>query len=345
MSDTQYERLWQKICGDGSLLSLMHDTPQLALFVNELVVTVFDDANFEALACFDEETQFPMIALSTGCLEQVVAICQQGVAAIDSSSGCLWAALGFDGSSFASHLEFAEFLSDMVIDFIVLHELGHIARGHLQMLSAAGAAGLFEVGEDEGYVLKGLDRIAIELDADNFAVYMLVSFRRHWIKHLKRYQVFVSEQAFMATLSLAKVILFNLLAERVGLQLGRGEPSQTLKQQHFAASHPHPSIRHEFSDQILLQLADNQAQAEQFLGDSEIGYKLYVQMQQAGIFNVRTMCSWRYDSDKVAAFINQINQQLQWLVDNKGLGDQSLATQFFEQAFLGIAPSPRHEYK
>lgn len=90
MTDLHYDKLWNKFCGDGSLLDLISGTDGLSKLVNDLVVTVVEDDNFEACATYDEESGLPMIELSTGCFDTIWATCIKGIAVVSQNSALPW---------------------------------------------------------------------------------------------------------------------------------------------------------------------------------------------------------------------------------------------------------------
>ncbi|ASF48483.1 hypothetical protein [Methylovulum psychrotolerans] len=206
------------------------------------------------------------------------------------------------------------------MDFVVLHELSHIIRGHLDYYLKLSHAGLFEVDEEKE-VLPNLRRLALELDADSVALYTLIGLSEFLLTKSSLYGSIKDMAHFVVTVGLASKILFGILGE-ASLAGKYANSGKTLANYHSNLQHPHPSVREEFAHQRLAQLANNEKEKLMFQASMEKSYGLFLAMVNDNLFPLISMESWLHSAEELADFLNVLIDEIGvaseegWINDN-----------------------------
>ncbi|ADO75201.1 hypothetical protein [Stigmatella aurantiaca] len=150
------------------------------------------------------------------------------------------------------------------MDFLALHELGHVAKGHVSYYQLEFGACLWETRasveateERRLNSIPAIQRQALELDADDTALYILSTLMPLVREKLPRYQR-GSELAVLTSLTFVARLLFALFAEMDTVPSSEDPASHDLVIYHENATHPHPSIRYLFLEHRLIDLATSQ---------------------------------------------------------------------------------------
>jgi hypothetical protein len=291
---------WDLVTGADSMLGLFANVQGLHLLVEDLAVEVLEDEHLGAEAAFDDDNRTPLIRLYTGCHAQSYERLLLGAQITGERS---WTALGWPRDAFADTTDFARQVSEVVVDFITLHELSHIVRGHVAHLQSFGMVDLSE-SELPSLSLPPWRRMALELDADSVALYHMVTLMPFLRENLTRYGRAPSLEVAIATLSLAIRVLFALFSENQ--QSARQHEDGELEAMHAGSTHPHPSLREAFADQRLSQLAFTGREKKRFQRASAQAGVIFLEWVEHAAFPSAVMTSWLYTPQEIAGFLNML---------------------------------------
>lgn len=296
------------LCGEGSVLHLFSKTLGVRHLVNDVSVSVIPRSRVTAYAMFDPDDvtgQTPMICLTTAVYEQAKEYLVQ---ALDHADGApIWEDLCWKPNSCTSE-EFCDTCLRILLDFLSLHEISHVARGHLHKAVQLGVDRV--CGTDTSQTTAAFDyhsklRMALELDADNLAIYSMITLKQHIKDHVPYYSRVKSDAAFVATLSFSVHILFAMLCANRAPSPHDSNLAKPLKELHIGATHPDPSIRGEFFFQRVLQLADPE-EAPSFKQGLNRSLEVFSRLVKSGLFPDTAVRSWFLSSREVVDFTNDL---------------------------------------
>ena len=305
---TDCEQLYDLICGTGSMLDIFARTAGLRHLVIDVVVETFESIEADAHAANDPDDpdgETPMISVATGVYDGARERLERWVERTETSGRRPWARFG-DARSVC------DLASRLVLDMVVLHELGHIGRGHVDRSLSLDLDGIWESDRPQvsSPMLSSTRRMALELDADSFAYYHFIELRALLRDASPAYATLRSDEDFLALLGLSTYIMFSMLSERhIPPQRSDGSAA-SLADLHRGASHPIPSVRGEFAHQRIMQLASVSEEAERFSAGLDRATELFIDMLHAGVFSAASMAAWTYDTRDVADFLNLLIDEI-----------------------------------
>ncbi len=311
--DIEVDELWEQICGTGSLMQLLADTHGLHYLVNDLIIEIVENDKFQAYATIDtDDGESVLIRITTGTYQKILQCISKGIEIIQQNNLYPWVDLGFEKEDFNDSLDFCNFMSKVVMDFVVVHEIGHVVRGHVDQSVKVSGIGLSEIEEKKSDTLQNLRRIALELDADSIAIYILVGLSSFLLDNSKLYERTKKIGVFIATIGLATKILFGILGEAQFSEKTRDlSIPRSLIEIHKDLIHPIPSIREEFTHQRITQLAIDDGELSIFLKSLESSYSVFLEMVGGNLFPLIAMDSWLYNTNDVADLMNILIKEIE----------------------------------
>lgn len=307
------DELWEIICGKDSLIALFADTPGLCEIVRDVYFETLESEKFFALATLDTyNDDLPLIQLSTGCYDAISGRVQHACEIARNLGIAPWKALGWRKSPFGDDCEFAALLTRIILDFLVLHELGHVARGHVDRYTASQPLGMAETSASEPPELSEVRRQALELDADSCAIYHLVTLAPLFLAHYSLYRPIPNIGILMAILGLGIRIMFMLLSEYDMARNAKAAPpgKQSLADRHRGLTHPLPSVRGEFADQRIQQLATDQQERRSFRRAHARSWGFFLGLVGHGLFPSMSSTLWEYEAGNMAAYLNLLIDEI-----------------------------------
>jgi hypothetical protein len=192
-------------------------------------------------------------------------------------------------------------LSEMMLDFVVYHEFGHIARGHLDFLVENGLKSeLVEIGlERDNLGLSGSVSRALEVDADSTAMTALARHRKPC-----RYLWPGSDpRLFEEDITLVLWLIATGLVFRVFDTSGGSSDLDS------SNTHPHPQIRYGFCIGSLHNMAGTDSFLERNLGPCG----QVAQDALDRIWGIMGLQPWASDRAEIFAIGNKIRDELRGL--------------------------------
>lgn len=303
------EFLYDLICGQGSVLHVFSRTRGIHHLVDDIAVSIIPRKKVSAHVTLDPDDatgQTPMICLTTAVYEQAKAYMAR-ILLDYGKSVPIWEELWWESGS-CNPEEFTDTVLRVVLDFVALHEIGHIARGHLRKALQIGFDGIYEADANEAAALSEGDsklRMTLELDADRTAVYSMVMLKEHLRDTVPHYARMRDDAAFIATLSFSAHLLFAMLSATRKFSSSDDVMGVSFESLHRNATHPDPSVRGEYLYQSILQLADSSERSAFHKGLNR-SLEVFSRLVTSELFPVVAIRSWFYPAGEVAGFLNQL---------------------------------------
>lgn len=304
------EQLESYIYGEGSLLKLFADNYGLHFLVQDITVTVIDDPAFCVYATIDpDDGNSHMIVINWGTYRTISRLARKAVDILAVKDEKPWVSFGFSTHEFKSRKAFADYLSRIMLDFILMHELGHIIRGHIDYIFGLTNKPLQESDQPELRVLD-VKRITLELDADNIALYHFITCSEFMMSESPIYGKINDFPTFIKVLGFATKMVFAILTE--SNPKANPTSSESLIKYHQDATHPHPAAREEFATQMILQLASGNKSRKLFQKYLDESGTLFFSLIANNLFSLFSMESWLRNPAEVAEFLNIYIDEIQY---------------------------------
>lgn len=327
--------LWEKLCGQNSLIYLFADTYGLHHLVQDVIVEVIDGDNIQACATIDpDDGVTPLIRITTGAYTEIRRVMEESAKA--DHDDFPWISLGYERDDFEQTSDFAEFMTTIIMDIILVHEISHIARGHVNHYVKSLNMGLFEADDNGKSNLRGFRRLALELDADSTSVYIFIGLYEFLLEKSKIYCIAKNISVYIVTVGIAFKILFAILGKSWYLRRSNKNEGKSLMESHLDLSHPHPSLREEFAHQRIIQLAINAEEKSLFHNCLEKAYSLFIDMIEKNLFPLDSLESWKHPPEKVSEFLNVLIEEIEKAADEGWMKDGTRIEKCFEAIDLII---------
>lgn len=305
------DALWEQICGQGSLLDLFARIPALNVLVQDLAIEIIECPEFGAAATLDpDDNAAPLIRISTGCYDHALDRISCACALLRERRLFAWELLGWKRSAFSHDAEFSVFITRVMLDFMVVHEMSHVVRGHVDRYVEVRPAGMEETGVPEPNELPALRRLALELDADSVALYHFITLAEPMRENCPLYLHIPSPAVFISTLVFAVSMLFAILNEGNAPRRVQVSDAMALAELHEGLTHPLPAVRDEFADQRIRQLALDGAERRVFHRAIARSRALLLRLVGLGFFPTVTLPAWQHEAHEIAAFLNLLIDEI-----------------------------------
>ncbi len=308
--------MWEMICGENSLLNLFSRTHGLRLLVQDIVIETIASDQFEAIVMRDpDDGKSPMIRLSTACYEHMLQHARRLTKVAGDKGLYPWKALGWKIDAFSDTDEFSKYIAGVALDFMILHEISHIARGHAARYLAIEPMGMSECRGNEPDCLSKFRRLSLELDADSVAVYHMVTLRDHFFANAFLYRKFPNTSVYISTVSFSMSIVFHMLSRADRSSRRAAKRPRLLIDRHAGLRHPAPDIRAEFANHRILQLSSSVPERKEFqraLTRSNTLLRMLTAKDTAMDGNFE---EWEHEPSEVADFINLLVDEISAAAD------------------------------
>ncbi|WP_224371658.1 hypothetical protein [Hyalangium versicolor] len=257
--------LWELCFGDESFVGVISNLPGIGLLSDELYFQTIDypELNAGAYTIPDQPEEIE-VEIFTGAWTVTANTLSQCIEVFHARNPKPWVLLGWKKDAFSTSTDFVEYLTMLAMDFLALHELAHVAKGHVSYYRLEFGARLWETRasveaaeERRLNSIPAIQRQALELDADDTALYILSTLMLPVREKLPRYQR-GSEFAILTSFTFVARLLFALFAEMDAVPPSEDSAGHNLLIYHEKATHPHPSIRYLFLEHRLIDLANSQ---------------------------------------------------------------------------------------
>ena len=307
------DELWEMIGGKGSLLELFASTVGLNELVRDVSVETIERSKFEVIATRDRNTKLPLIRMFTGCYDKIHSRLLRACEVTSSDGRMPWEMLGWRRSKFRDPHKFAALMSRIIIDFLVLHELGHIVRGHVDRYVAEVPFGMSETVKTTHPHLTSRRRQALELDADSCALYHLVTLHPLLLAHYRLYRDIPNLPVLITVLNLGISIVFMFLSEHDTVRTSKLtlKRASALIQRHRGLTHPLPHVRAEYAQQRIMKLSVSRQERRVFQQALERSWVYFMTLVTMGIFPSMPRHLWEDSAADVTAFVNSLIEELE----------------------------------
>jgi hypothetical protein len=314
--DKHILELQDVIYGEGSLLKLFADTYGLHYLVQDVFITIIESSDFQVGATIDpDDAKSDLIFLTTGVYETINRYAINAVNILQSVNQNPWMLFGWKKNDFDNNKSFENYLSRVMLDFILLHELSHIVRGHIKYYLQLTQQAFQEIENVNENRMPALRRITLELDADSVAFYYLITCSGYLIEKSGVYSTARTMSTFIKLIGVASKIVFAVLSEFRPVEKINIPKDQTLISYHKNQSHPHPGIREEFSTQRIMQLARDAKERRAYRRYLDDAYSIFLTLIGNNMFSMLSVQTWQRDPAEVADCINSLIDEMQFTKD------------------------------